>query len=118
MINEFQSDHVQQSNPKPNTRIPASRQRVIDKLDEIVARTTAAMAERGITYTIFFSVPLSGDAFITTGTTNDPPDAEWEAVCNTVMEIVQETLDVGRLRHRPIVCAQTRPTVANQEQTA
>lgn len=96
----------------PDNAAPdACRRWVADSLDEIAERTKLAMAERGLTFPVFFLVPTSGTSLVTVGTNYepDPTDEEWDAASAIAVKAVEEALGLDKLVSRSIACAVVQP---------
>jgi hypothetical protein len=85
------------------------RQELSSALEQIAAEVTVALADVDLEIPVFFTVPSTGEAFVTFMTPADPTNADWSRACDVICGIVGSKVGIENLysRHLPCVGAGT-----------
>ena len=75
----------------------------------------AVKSPRRLDFSVYLTVPNSGDSLITIACPLDPSDEDWSQASDIVCKIIGKRLGGMRLRGRSLVCAAANPTVAAAE---
>jgi hypothetical protein len=89
----------------------AHRARARNLLPQITQQVRHALNDAGIDLSVFVTIPSSGGAIATFGTTADPPDAQWRQVAEIVSSVVRQSVGLTRTRCREIAAASTDDAV-------
>jgi hypothetical protein len=81
------------------------REIIRQSLNEIALEVKTRLREANLSYPVYLSVPLSGDAIITLFTRLDPSDEQWDRVSEIIRQILSARLGGMRLRSRHLICA-------------
>ena len=94
--------------------LATKRAKALAELDQITRMTKQALVEAEIDLELFFTVPNSGDAILTYGTTSDVADELWGRVQDAVVSVVQEIVGLGWPHIREVSWATTGPIAGNR----
>jgi hypothetical protein len=81
-------------------------------LNEIAAEIGVALRDAGLDFTVYLTVPNSGDALTTVACPLDPSSEDWSKASAIVCRITSQRLGIVRLRSRRLVCAVAEATMS------
>jgi hypothetical protein len=89
----------------------AQREIIRQSLNEIAAEVGVALRDTHLAFSVFMTVPNSGDSLATMACPLDPSDEDWAHASAIVCRIIGQRLGDARLRGRSLHCAVANATM-------
>ena len=99
------------SQTSEQTEPDAKREIIRNSLNEIAAEVATSLRDAHLDFSVFLTVPTSGDSLATMACPLDPSDGDWSQASKIVCRIIGQRLGDVRLHGRPLHCAVASATM-------